>query len=646
MIGADFVYVGLPDERPPIDIVMTPAPVDAARRNSIAAVVKREIGRAGGRQAISIANPSSGEPLRLAIAPIGLDGVGVIAAGAEAGGFPTETQRLLIGMAASLATLALHRWHGETEMRRFVALVESSADFVGYADLDGTAKYVNPAGMRLMGLGEHEKVPPLHILEFLVPGDRARARDEAWPIVRRSGRWVGELTFRHFAGGAEIPILLDWFRIDDSRTGDAINIAAVGKDLRAQKSAELELRHLNETLESRVAQRTAELADANQKILTEMREHERLESRLRVANLELGHAARLSTAGQMAAAIAHELNQPLTAIVNSLGAAKRLLQPGTFISVGPALEVMDEAVQQSLRAGQVVVRLRNFLIPGNTETRVEDVATMVEEATTLALIGPSASGVKMRVRLDPEAPYVLGNRIEVQQVLINLIRNSLEAMAGADRRELKLSTMLRPPTWSSSPWPTADSGIDPDVADRISSRSSPPSAAAWAWACRSADRSLNRTAAASSSNSIPKAEPSFASLSPRSRLRGISMPTERTIHVVDDDAAVRLSLERLLGSMQFATVSYTTPAAFLLQAPQFWAAAFFWTSRCQASTDLRCRRTQGHWIRSAGHRHHRAGRHPDRGSCHESRRFRFPGEALRERGSAGRDRGRARRLPR
>jgi PAS domain S-box-containing protein len=467
MIGANFVYVGLPDERPPIEIVMTPTPVDPARRDSIAAAVKREIGRAGSRQAIPIANPSLGEPLRLAIAPIGLEGAGVIAAGAEAGGFPTETQRLLIGMVASEATLALHRWHGETEMRRFVALVESSAGFVGYADLDGTARYLNPAGMRLVGLGEHERVPPLHILEFLAPEDRARARDEAWPIVRQSGRWVGELTFRHFASGAEIPFLLDWFRIDDSRTGDAINIAAVGKDLRAQKSAELELRHLNETLEAQVAQRTAELAEANQKILTEMREHERLESRLRVANLELGHAARLSTAGQMAAAIAHELNQPLTVIVNSLGAAKRLLQHETFIGIGPAKEVMDEAVQQSLRAGQVVGRLRNFLIRGDTETRVEDVATMVDEATTLALIGPSASEVKMRVRLDPEAPHVVGNRIDIQQVLINLMRNSLEAMVGADRRELDLTTTLRRPDLVEFAVADSGPGIDPDVADRI-----------------------------------------------------------------------------------------------------------------------------------------------------------------------------------
>jgi PAS domain S-box-containing protein len=465
IIGANFVYVGLPGERPPIDIVMTPTPVDAARRDWIAAAVKREIGHAGGRQAIPIANPSLGEPLRLAIAPIGLDGVGVIAAGAEGDGFPTETQRLLIGMVASEATRALHRWHSETEMRRFVALVERSADFVGYADLDGTARYVNPAGMRLVGLGEHEPVPPLHILDFLVPQDRARARDEAWLIVRRSGRWVGELTFRHFAHGAEIPFLLDWFRIDDSRTGNAINIAAVGKDLRAQKSTELQLRHLNETLEIRVAERTAELADANQKILDEMREHERLQSRLRVAYLELSHATRVSTAGQMAAALAHELSQPLTAIVNSLGAAKRLLQHGTFIGSGSALEVINEAVQQSLRAGQVVGRLRNFLIRGETETRVEDIATMVDEATTLALI--SASGVEMSVRLDPEAPYVLANRIEIQQVLINLIRNSLEAMAGADRRGLSLTTTLR--GLDLVEFAVADSGpgIDADVVDRI-----------------------------------------------------------------------------------------------------------------------------------------------------------------------------------
>jgi two-component system, LuxR family, sensor kinase FixL len=135
MIGARFVYVGLPGECPPVDIVMMPTPADAALRDSIAAAVKREIRRAGGRQATPIANPPLGEPFWLAIAPLGLDGGGVIAVGAEADNFPTETQRLLIGMASSEVTSALHRGHGETEMRRFVAPVETSA--LPERDLDG-----------------------------------------------------------------------------------------------------------------------------------------------------------------------------------------------------------------------------------------------------------------------------------------------------------------------------------------------------------------------------------------------------------------------------------------------------------------------------------------------------------------------------
>jgi PAS domain S-box-containing protein len=391
----------------------------------------------------------------------------VIVAGARADRFPTETQRLLLIAAGNKAALGLLRWQSETEMRRFVALIESSSDFVGYADLDGTARYVNPAGMRLVGLHSQEEVRALQVLDFLATEDRARARDEAWPTVRRSGRWVGELTFRHFTTGAGIPFLVDWFRIDDSRTGGSLNIAAVARDLRAQKKSESELRHLNETLENRVAQRTAELSDAHNKLLAEMLEHERLKSRLREAQLELGHAARLSRAGPTVAALVHELNQPLTAIVNSLSAAKRLLQRGTFVGIDQAKEAVDEAGQQSLRAGQVVGRLRNFLIRGDTERRVEDVATMVEEASALALIGPSASGVKLRLRLDPEAPYIVGNRLEIQQVLINLMRNALEAMAGMDRRKLRVTTTLRHPRLVAFAVADNGCGIDADMAERI-----------------------------------------------------------------------------------------------------------------------------------------------------------------------------------
>jgi PAS domain S-box-containing protein len=469
MLGAEFVYVGLSSERDDdgVDVVKMASPVEATLLREIAAAVKLEIRDAGGRETMTIANPLFRSALRLAIAPIGFEGIGVIVAGALAADFPTETQRLLLMTAANKAALGLHGWQSETEMQRFVALIESSSDFVGYADLDGTARYVNPAGMRLVGLHSQEEVRELQVLDFLATEDRARARDEAWPIVKRSGRWAGELTFRHFTTGAGIPVLVDWFRIDDTRTGGSLNIAAVARDLRPQKKSESELRHLNETLENRVVQRTAELADAHKELLTEMSEHNRLESRRREAHLELGHAARLCSAGQIAAALAHELNQPLTAITNSLGAAKRLLARGSFIENDLATTAMDEAVQQSLRAAQVVSRLRNFLIRGETETRCENVSAMVDDARALALIGPTASGVEIRVVLDSEAPHIVANRVEIQLVLINLMRNALEAMAGMDRRKLWVTTTLRRPNLVEFAVADSGPGIGADMAECI-----------------------------------------------------------------------------------------------------------------------------------------------------------------------------------
>ena len=169
----------------------------------------------------------------------------------------------------------------------------------------------------------------------------------------------------------------------------------------------------------------------------------------------------------MAAALAHELNQPVTAIANSLGAAKRLLARGTPGAVAFAGEVMSEALEQSLRAGQIVSRLRNFLTRGDMEVRVENVAAMIEEASALALIGSNAAGVQLRVLLDPAAPLILADRTEIQQVLINLMLNALDAMKGMDRRPLSLITTLKRPDVVEFAVVDSGAGIDPEIRDRI-----------------------------------------------------------------------------------------------------------------------------------------------------------------------------------
>ena len=217
-----------------------------------------------------------------------------------------------------------------------------------------------------------------------------------------------------------------------------MNIATVSRDLTAQKRSERELRHLNETLEQRVVERTAELADANDRLLTQMVERERSDLRLQAVQLELFRAARLSTAGQMAAALAHEINQPLAAVTNSIHAVRRLLARDDPAKKGTVRAVLDEASEQALRGGQIIQRLRDFVTCGETEN--ETLPALIEEATALALAGSGALGIRVWFRFDARASTIIADRIQIQQVLVNLIRNAAEAMGGAEGRELVLAT--------------------------------------------------------------------------------------------------------------------------------------------------------------------------------------------------------------
>src|SRR6185436_8414522 len=130
-----------------------------------------------------------------------------------------------------------------------------------------------------------------------------------------------------------------------------------------------------------------------------------------------------------ATSIAHELNQPLTAIANYVETAAELLDNPDAETIAIIREALDECAAQSVRAGQIVRRLRDFVSRGETERRIESLARVVNEASALALVGSGERGVEVEVRLDAKGDKVLVDRIQVQQVLLNLIRNAIEAMA-------------------------------------------------------------------------------------------------------------------------------------------------------------------------------------------------------------------------
>ena len=199
--------------------------------------------------------------------------------------------------------------------------------------------------------------------------------------------------------------------------------------------------------------------------LRDLTEQEATTHRLETLQSELLHISRLSAMGEMAAALAHELNQPLSAISNYLRGGLRLLQSENPRS--QAMAPMDKATEQSLRAGQIIRRLRDFVASGENERREESLGRLMEEAGALALVGARGAGVSVKMARDPAVDAVFVDKIQVQQVLLNLIRNALEAMEGVERKDLFVVVRATEDDMAEISVGDTGSGLSPEVADRL-----------------------------------------------------------------------------------------------------------------------------------------------------------------------------------
>jgi two-component system sensor kinase FixL len=173
--------------------------------------------------------------------------------------------------------------------------------------------------------------------------------------------------------------------------------------------------------------------------IRDLSERQKTEQRVHELQSELVHISRLTAMGEMASALAHELNQPLSAIANYLKGSRRLLEGRTDEPIATVRDAVDRAAEQSLRAGQIIRRLRDFVARGESERQVESIKKLVEEASALALVGAKDQGVRVMFKLDPAADLVLADKVQIQQVMLNLMRNAIEAMEQTQRRELVVS---------------------------------------------------------------------------------------------------------------------------------------------------------------------------------------------------------------
>ena len=216
----------------------------------------------------------------------------------------------------------------------------------------------------------------------------------------------------------------------------------------------------------------AEMPPGKQRLFTgfvrDLTERRQSEVRLQELRTELMHISRLTAMGEMASALAHELNQPLSAIAKYLQGSRRLIARWEAPQSVRLKDALEQATDQALRAGDIIRRLRDFVARGEAETHVENLTKIIEEATALALVGTDHR-VLVRADLVPGADSVLVDRVQIQQVLLNLMRNASEAMADSQsvQRELRISTRLSDEGMVEISVADTGPGISPSVAEQL-----------------------------------------------------------------------------------------------------------------------------------------------------------------------------------
>lgn len=214
-------------------------------------------------------------------------------------------------------------------------------------------------------------------------------------------------------------------------------------NITARRSAEEALQKAQRDLESKVKRRTAELADANRRLQREIGQRSQADEQLTRIRSELAHVARLSTMGEMASGLAHELNQPLTATTSFAQACLRLID-SQQCDVQKLREPLREIAAQGQRAGDIIRRLRNFVRRRAPHRSSTDLNRLIREVVQLMAHEACMCGVALKLDLTEHLPLILADSIQIQQVILNLVRNAIQALedSGAEARQIRIQTLV------------------------------------------------------------------------------------------------------------------------------------------------------------------------------------------------------------
>lgn len=309
----------------------------------------------------------------------------------------------------------------------FTATAALSADGIIAIDLSQIIRVYSPACEVLFGHAASDMVGKN--ISMLLPPDRIWEEDDIARKVMAGHRITNRETSWRRKDGSEIPVSLSVTPLRDGQ-GDIAGMLIIARDIAKKKAGE-----------------TSDAA---------------LEA-------ELAHVSRLSAMGEMSAAIAHELNQPLTAVTNYVKAAQRFLAADapTSMQIRNARDAVEKAADQTIRAGTIIRYLRDFVEKRESERNGENINQVVREAVALGLVGTAHTNIKVKLDLGPRIPRLMIDKIQIQQVLVNLIRNAAEAMADNGKGEIHISSSITSTGYAEIVIRDTGPGFLPEMRDKL-----------------------------------------------------------------------------------------------------------------------------------------------------------------------------------
>lgn len=322
-------------------------------------------------------------------------------------------------------------------------ILEAIPDALLVADKAGKIAFVNTQLVKLFGYPRHELIGcpldklmpeqfrhahPLHVAGYVKA-----------PHIRPMGDCSGFYGLRKT--GEEFPVEI---YLSPLYANDVMFIMAAIRDITRRKQLEEELRKSRDELDGRVRARTAELEDTARRLQTEIDEHARSEERILQLQAELSHISRLSVIGEMVSGLGHELNQPLAAINNYAQGCIRRLHAGKTDNADFA-DALQRISREASRASEIIERFRRFAKREQLQREWVSVDALVCDAIRLSELEFARHGVKMDLRLSGVMPQVFIDPIQIQQVIVNLVRNAIESTLNAPQGERAVSIQASSP---------------------------------------------------------------------------------------------------------------------------------------------------------------------------------------------------------